>query len=169
VHVVEGRNAVQPSIAIPIVGAAVALLLHLAGNPHYGFIRDELYFIICGRHPQFGYVDQPPLIPLLAALTQIFGHSLFALRTISAICAAACVYVTCLLVREFDGGAFAEILAATAALLAPVLLAFGMVVAPDSINLWTWPLLMLFALRIAKGGDPRLWLAAGAVAGVAGK
>jgi hypothetical protein len=45
--------------------------------------------------------------------------------------------------------------------LAPVLLAFGMVVAPDSINLWTWPLLMLFALRIAKGGDPRLWLAAG--------
>ena len=168
VHIVEGRNALQPSIAIPIVGAAIALLVHLAGNPHYGFIRDELYFIICGRHPQVGYVDQPPLIPLLAALTQIFGHSLLALRTISAICAAACVYVTCLLVREFDGGAFAEILAATAALLAPVLIAFGMVVAPDSINLWTWPLLMLFVLRIAKGGDPRLWLAAGAVAGVAG-
>ena len=22
--------------------------MHLAGNPHYGFFRDELYFIICG-------------------------------------------------------------------------------------------------------------------------
>jgi hypothetical protein len=51
--------------------AAIAFLLHLAGNPHYGFFRDELYFIVCGRHPAFGYVDQPPLVPLLAALSQL--------------------------------------------------------------------------------------------------
>jgi len=156
------------SLAIPIAAALVALLAHLIGNPHYGFFRDELYFIICGRHPALGYVDQPPVIPLLAASSQIFGHSLVALRAISALCAAGSVYVTCLLVREFDGGPFAEILGAICTFLVPVLMAFGTLVAPDSIGLWAWSLLILFLVRIAKGGDPRFWLAAGAVAGFAG-
>ncbi len=156
------------NLAVAIAAALVALVAHLLGNPHYGFFRDELYFIICGRHPALGYVDQPPVIPLLAAFSQIFGHSLVALRAISALCAAGSVYVTCLLVREFDGGPFAEIVAAICAFLAPVLMAFGTLVAPDSIGLWAWPLLIFFLVRIAKGGDPRLWLAAGAVAGFVG-
>lgn len=37
---------------LPWVAALAVFLIHLAGNPHYGFFRDELYFIICGRHPQ---------------------------------------------------------------------------------------------------------------------
>lgn len=155
------------SLTIPAAAALIALVLHLFGNPHYGFFRDELYFIICGRHPALGYVDQPPVIPLLAAFSQIFGTSLVALRAIAAICAAASVYVTCLLVREFDGGPFAEIIAAIAVFVAPMLMAFGTLVAPDSIGLWAWPLIVLFIVRIVKGADPRLWLAAGAVAGFA--
>ncbi len=156
------------NLTIPAAAALIALVLHLIANPHYGFFRDELYFIICGRHPALGYVDQPPVIPLLAAFSQIFGTSLVALRAIPAICAAASVYVTCLLVREFDGGPFAEILAAIAVFFAPVLMAFGTLAAPDSIGLWTWPLIVLLIVRIVKGGDPRLWLAAGAVTGFAG-
>ena len=56
-----------------------------SANPHYGFFRDELYFIICGFHPAWGYVDQPPVVPLLAAGSQLFGHSLFLLRAVPAI------------------------------------------------------------------------------------
>ncbi len=69
--------------------AGLTLLLHLAANPHYGFFRDELYFIVCGQHPAFGYVDQPPLVPLAAALSQLFGPSLFLLRAVAALSAAA--------------------------------------------------------------------------------
>ncbi len=151
---------------IPIAAALVTLAIHLAGNPHYGFFRDELYFIICGFHPAFGYVDQPPIAPLLAAGSQLFGHSLFLLRAVPAIFAAAGVYVTCLLAIELGGGAFAQILAALAAFFANVLMSFGMKVGPDMVGLWLWPLAALYVLRIVKGGDPRLWLGAGAAIGV---
>jgi hypothetical protein len=147
------------------LAAGLVFLVHAFGNAHYGFFRDELYFIICGFHPQWGYVDQPPVAPLLAAATQIFGHSLFLLRLVPAICAAAGAYVTCLLVVELGGGAFAQAIAMLAYLFAGVLLSFGEKVGPDEIGLWTWPLLALLIVWIVKGSNPRLWLVAGAIAG----
>ncbi|HZY98262.1 MAG TPA: glycosyltransferase family 39 protein [Candidatus Baltobacteraceae bacterium] len=151
---------------VPVIAALVTLVVHLAGNPHYGFFRDELYFIICGFHPAWGYVDQPPVAPLLAAGSQLFGHSLFLLRAVPAIFAAAGAYVTCKIVLELGGDAFAEVVAAIAYLFCNVLLSFGTKVGPDMVGLWLWPLAALYVLRIAKGGDPRLWLAAGAAIGV---
>jgi 4-amino-4-deoxy-L-arabinose transferase-like glycosyltransferase len=158
---------IQRSLRIPALAALFTLVLHLAANPHYGFFRDELYFIICGFHPAWGYVDQPPVVPLLAAGSQLFGHSLFVLRAVPAIFAAAGVYVTCLLAMELGGGAFAQVLAALAFLAAGVLESFGGKVGPDMVGLWLWPLAALYILRIAKGADPRWWLAAGAASGFA--
>lgn len=151
---------------IPWIAAGVTLLVHALGNAHYGFFRDELYFIICGRHPQWGYVDQPPLVPLFAAITQVFGHSLFLLRLVPALLAAGGAYVTCKLVVEYGGGAFAQFLATLTYLFAGVLLAFGGKVGTDEFNLLTWPLIALLIVRITKGADPRWWLAVGAIAGI---
>jgi hypothetical protein len=55
--------------------AAVVAIAHLVAAGRYGFFVNELYFIVCGRHPAFGYVDQPPLVPLIAAATQFAGTS----------------------------------------------------------------------------------------------
>src|SRR5450755_3571297 len=117
--------------AFPIVAGFAATLLHLLGNPHYGFFRDELYFIACGRHPAFGYVDQPPLVPALAALSQAWGQSLFVLRAVPALFAGASICVTCLLARELGAGVFGQGLAALAAGLSPVLMNFGMKLSTD--------------------------------------
>jgi hypothetical protein len=151
---------------IPLIAALLTFAVHLAANPHYGFYQDELYFIICGFHPDWGYVDQPPLVPLLSAASQLFGHSLFAIRALPAIFAAAGVYVTCLFVVEIGGGAFAQALAALATATMPILMAFGTKVSTDMPGLAIWPAIALVAARIANGGDPRLWLAAGALAGI---
>jgi hypothetical protein len=52
---------------------AVAIaLVHAATAGRYDACN-ELYFLACGWHPNFGYVDQPPLVPLIAAATLIFG------------------------------------------------------------------------------------------------
>jgi 4-amino-4-deoxy-L-arabinose transferase-like glycosyltransferase len=146
--------------------AGVVFLVHALGNARSGFFRDELYFIVCGRHPQWGYVDQPPIVPLLAAATQLFGHSVFLLRLVPASFAAAGVFTTCLLASEFGGGIFAQVLASMAFLFAGVLLGFGQIAAPDEVGLWTWPLLALLIVRIVKGADPRLWLLVGLIAGL---
>jgi hypothetical protein len=153
-------------LAIAIAAGSIAFTFHLAANPHYGFFRDELYFIICGFHPQWGYVDQPPVTPLLAAGSQIFGHSLFLLRAVCAAFAGASVYVICLLVAEFGGGVFAMTIAAICGTLCPVLAAFAMKAGPDMVGLWLWPLAALYFVRIAKGGDQRQWLGAGAAIGM---
>jgi hypothetical protein len=151
---------------VPAAAGIATLIVHLIANPHYGFFRDELYFVICGFRPAWGYVDQPPIVPLLAAGSQIFGHSLFLLRAVPAFFAAAAVYVTCLLAAELGGGVFAELFAALVALLTPVLMHFGSTITTDIAGLLLWPLAALYMLRIVKGGDPRWWLAVGAIVGL---
>ncbi len=160
-------STIDARMRVPLIAALATFLFHLVANPHYGFFRDELYFIICGRHPQWGYVDQPPLIPLLAAGSQLFGRSLVALRAVAALLSAGSVFVTCRLVQEFEGGRFAQWFTALCVVLAPILANFGMMVAPDSVGLWAWPLIVLYVVRIARGADPRWWLGVGAIAGIA--
>jgi hypothetical protein len=148
------------------IAGGLTLLFHVLGNAHYGFFRDELYFIGCGRHPDWGYVDEPSLGPLLSAASQAFGQSLFMLRLVAAVCAAAAVFITCLLVDEFGGGTFAQLLAAICVALAPVLASYGMKVSTDTLALPLWPLAALCTFR-ALNRDPRWWLGAGAALGLA--
>ena len=152
---------------VPIIAGLVALALHLGGNAHYGFFRDELYFIICGQHPALGYVDQPSLVPLLAAFSQSFGHSLFALRAIPAVFSGIATYVACLFAYDMGGEIFAIALAGLVTIASPVLMAFGARFSPDTIETAVWPLLALFVWRITKGADPRLWLGVGILAAFA--
>ncbi len=156
----------MPATRIAWIASALTFAFHVAANPHYGFFRDELYFIICGRHPAFGYVDQPPLVPLIAAGTQLFGISLVALRATAAFFAAAGVFVSVRLVTEWGGGRFAQILTAIVVALTPVLCAFGEKVGPDMVGLWLWPLAALYVARLANGADLRAWLGVGAALGV---
>src|SRR5512135_3397623 len=75
-----------------IVGAKLAV--HLATAGRYGYFRDELYFLDCGRHLDWGYVDCAPLIAVYAKIALLLGGSLPVLRTIAAIAGAARVALT---------------------------------------------------------------------------
>ena len=102
--------------------AALPLALHLAALTNYDFFRDELYFIVCGRHPAFGYADQPPLVPLLAAASQSAGESLWLLRIVPALFHVGAVLAACAIVRLLGGGRGAQIVAGLATGTAPLLL-----------------------------------------------
>ena len=65
---------------VGVVTAVVVIVLAVTVNA-YGYHRDELYFRMLAAHPAWGYVDEPPMTPMLArASTTIFGDSLWALR-----------------------------------------------------------------------------------------
>jgi 4-amino-4-deoxy-L-arabinose transferase-like glycosyltransferase len=145
-------------------GAIVALLHALLAN-RYGLFRDELYFIVCGRHPAFGYVDQPPLVPLLAAGLYELG-GLPALRVAAALAAGGTVAVTVALTRLLGGERLAMLAAGTAAATAPVLIALTSVLTTSTFDPLTWTALAYLLVRGLRCEDSRALILAGVVAGV---
>jgi hypothetical protein len=140
--------------------------LHLASAGRYDLFRNELYFIVCGRHPAFGYVDQPPLVPLLAAATQMTGHSVWLARLPAVLAAAALVPLTAALARLFNPTPAAIWLAAGAAALSPALAALTSTLTTSTFEPLTWTATAYCLARMVVKRDARWLIAAGAVAGV---
>ena len=158
---VGGR--VRPEVLI----AGGVLALHLALSGRYGFHRDELYYLAAGQHPALGYVDQPPLVPLLArAITGLVGEHLWALRAVTGAVHAAVVLVAAAIARELGGGRGAVTLAALATATMPLYLATGSLFQTVVLDQLWWAVVLLLVVRLLKGTDPRWWLGVGAVAGV---
>jgi len=147
--------------------AAAAFLLHAAVAGRYDFFRDELYFIVCGRHPSWGYADQPPLIPLLAAATQAFGESLVLLRLVPALAGAALVLVTCAFARRAGAGPYGVGLAGTTAAIAPMYLGLATTLSTGAFEPLAWTLAAFMVARAVLDGEPRGWTFAGLVSGAA--
>lgn len=147
--------------------ALVQVVIHLLVANNYGYFRDELYYLADGRHLQWGYVDQPPLIGWLAALLNAtIGESLFAIHIIPALAAGALVFVAGLIARELGAGRFAQALAALAALAAPDYLATGSIFSMDILDALWWTIAAYVIVRLIRRDEPRLWLVFGLVAGV---
>jgi hypothetical protein len=164
---VMARESARASIALLLSLALAKLLIQLAGINHYGFFRDELYYMACSEHLAWGYIDQPPLIALIAWFARhTFGQSLFAVRLLPALAGAAVVFLTGWVAREFGGGRFAQFLAALAMLFAPAYLAFDSFLSMNAFEPLFWVLCAWIAIRIVKGASPKWWLAFGAIAGL---
>jgi Dolichyl-phosphate-mannose-protein mannosyltransferase len=147
--------------------ALVKLAVHLATAAVYGFFIDELYFLACGEHLAWGYVDFPPLTAFQAWLTRhLFGDSPYSIRLFPALAGAALVWLTGALARQFGGGRLAQGLAALVALVAPVYLAFSSYLSMNSIEPVVWTACVLVVVRMIQTGDTRLWIAFGLLSGV---
>lgn len=164
---VTARESARTCIALLLSLALAKLVIQFAGINHYGFFRDELYYKACGEHLAWGYIDQPPLIALIAWIARhAFGDSLFALRLLPALAGAAVVFLTGWIARELGGGRFAQFLAALAMLFAPAYLAFDSFLSMNAFEPLFWILCAWIAIRIVKGASPTLWLLFGAIAGL---
>jgi 4-amino-4-deoxy-L-arabinose transferase-like glycosyltransferase len=147
-----------------IAGAQFAVLV--ATSAGYGYHRDELYFIVAGQHPAFGYPDQPPLVPLLAAAMHAVASSLYVLRLPSALAAAATTIIAALIAREVGGLRRAETIAAACTASSGFALAVGHFVTTTTFDLLsTTVFLWLLVRALAHRSGPAI-LAAGIVVGV---
>ncbi len=147
--------------------AGVKFAFHMATASLYGFFIDELYFLACGQHLAWGYVDFPPLTAFQAWLTRLlFGDSPYSIRLFPSLAGAGAVLLAGALVRELGGGRFAQILAALVVLFAPGYLAVCSYLSMNSIEPSIWSGCALIVVRIVKRDDPRLWPWFGLLAGI---
>ncbi len=158
-----------PALAVApvlwIAGAFVALELLVAAR--YGIHRDELYFLACARHLAWGYVDQPPFVPVVAWLSShVFGTSAVSLRFLPAFAGGLSVVITAAMARELGGGKRAQILAACAAATSPQVLATFHLLSTAAFDLMFWSAISFLSVRLLRTGEEKLWVAVGAVAGL---
>jgi hypothetical protein len=142
-------------------------LLYLAVAGRYDVFRNELYFIICGRHPDFGYVDQPPFVPLIAAATQAFGNSTWLLRLPAVLAGIAIIPLTGWFARYMGAKGWSVWFAALAAAMAPMLMGIGAVLTTETFEPLSWTALAFLVARAWMGKDRRALLWAGLIAGIA--
>ena len=116
--------------------AAVAkFAMHMINARGYGLFFDELYTMALSRHLAFGYVDLPPLVPALVALSRaLLGESLFAMHIIPALAGAFTLVFVCLIAKEFGGKTFAVTLSALGFLFVPLWLGVDSIFCYDSID-----------------------------------
>ncbi|HEV3155911.1 MAG TPA: glycosyltransferase family 39 protein [Candidatus Baltobacteraceae bacterium] len=147
--------------------AAAVFLSHALVAGRYDAFRNELYFIVCGRHPALGYVDQPPLVPLMAALTQTTGDRVWLLRLPAALCAALLVPVTVSLARLLGAGTRGAWLAAIAAASAPMLIGITSTLTTSTFEPLSWTVVSYLVVRALVRDERRMLIWAGIVAGLA--
>ena len=148
-----------------VAAAATAVLLALTGR--YGPHRDELYFVAAGHHPQWGYPDQPPLTPLIAAAADSLAPgSLLLLRALSAVIVGVVVLVTADLARALGGDRSAQLLAAVTTGTGAGLLAIGHLLSTATVDLLAWTVVIRLFVATLRHDRPQLWPAVGLALGV---
>jgi hypothetical protein len=134
----------------------------------YGYFRDEFYYIACGHHLAWGYVDHGPIVAVQARVGQLlFGDSIFAIRILSAVAGALTIFLAGIIAWALDGRRPAQALAM-----------FGIFVSPQfigsdgylSMNSWEpvfWMACTLALILMLRGRwSERWWIFFGACAGL---
>jgi hypothetical protein len=161
----ERRFVSGPAIVLGL--AAAKFLFHLLTANRYGIFRDELYYLACGEHLDWGYVDQPPLIALIAWIARhLFGDWLIGLRLFPAAAGAATVWLTGKVTREMGGGAFAQALAALSVIAVPIFLVLHHWLTMNAFEPLIWMGCVWCIVRAINRDDARYWIWVGLLAGL---
>jgi hypothetical protein len=167
------RTPLRPTLYIGAGFVAATFLIHFLSSiwgTHlgYGYFRDDLYFLVCGRHLAWGYVDQPPLVAIQARLAELlFGLTPTGVRIFSFLASGIMIALTGLLARQLGGRRSAQVLAMAAILAAPVLLGTGNYLSMNSFEPCFWMGALLVVMRMAETGPTmRGWLLFGLLTGL---
>ncbi len=150
------------------IGIPVALLaFHLATAAGYGIFRDELYYLACASHLDWGYVDHPPLsILILAGFRAVAGDAVEAIRVLPAIAGAVTVMLAASTARALGGGAFAQRLGALCTAVCPIVIALSGFYSMNAFDLVIWSAILRLIVGALSEAGVKLWLGVGLLAGL---
>lgn len=159
---------IRPAATLLYGVAAVAVIaLHLATSGNLGFHTDELYYLDAGRHLAFGYVDFPPVVPLLARLeTSLLGVTPWSLRVLPSALAGLLVVLFGAYARRLGASLALQALALVIGIASPYLLAANWIFQTVTFDQVTWVVALYWFLCVVVDGRPRYWILLGATLGV---
>jgi 4-amino-4-deoxy-L-arabinose transferase-like glycosyltransferase len=156
------RVAWRPVLLI----AGVVAVVHLAVAARYGWHRDEFYYVLTGRHPAWGYVDQPPLTPALARLAAALPGGVLPLRILAIAAAFGCVLLAAKLAAELGGRRRAQLISAAAVAACPAYVAASALFGTTGVDQLLWLAVLVATARALRLGTIPAWLLAGLFAGL---
>ena len=164
----KNNNRSAKALLYGVYGCAAVgvIALHLATNGILGFHTDELYYLACGHHPALGYVDFPPLVPLLARLETEFGGSPWTLRLLPSLLGGFLVALSGLYVRRLGGSLRLQGIALLSAIAAPFLLGSNWVFQTVTFDQVTWMVSLYWFLCLIIDRRPRYWFYLGITLGI---
>jgi hypothetical protein len=161
------RDVFSNDLAIPVMLAVLQLTLQIIFHGNYGYFRDELYFIACSDHLDFGYVDHPPLaIAILWVNRLVLGDSLYAMRFLPSVSGAFVVLLAALTARKLGGGKFAQGLASFSIVAAPGLFGHAQLYSLNSFDVLFWAIAGYIVVCILVDDNQKLWIPFGLVVGL---
>jgi hypothetical protein len=161
------KRLLQRLVTIPNCVALFFFLLILIGSTQYGFYGDELYYLACSKHLDFGYVDHPPLVALLTFITTwIFGETMISLRFLSGLAGAITVLLSSQIAKKFGGGKFAQALAALSVCFAPAFPALSSFFSMNPIDIMLCTLFIVLLLKTIETPSPANWIVLGVLIGI---
>lgn len=153
--------------AVLLLVAVIFVALHLATSGPYGFHRDELATLNDARHLAWGFVAYPPFTPAVGRIElSLFGISTLGVRVAPILALALVVVLSGLMARELGGSRRAQILAALAVAVVPIVAIQTSVLQYVSFDYLWGVVLTYFLLRLLNTDDPRWWIAIGAAVGL---
>ncbi|HKF53636.1 MAG TPA: glycosyltransferase family 39 protein [Candidatus Acidoferrales bacterium] len=162
-----GESLPPLALGVLIALCAAKLLLHLFTSVRgYGYFRDELYLLDCGRHLYWGYVDLAPLSAVYARVALLMGGSLPALRIIPALAGTGLIALVIAITRQLGGNRFAQALAGLCVFLVPVNIVMDDFLSMNAFEPLFWMGCVYVLIRIIRTGNSKLWLWFGLLAGL---
>ncbi|HEX5401877.1 MAG TPA: glycosyltransferase family 39 protein [Pseudonocardiaceae bacterium] len=146
--------------------ACVVAIVHLAVAARYGWHRDEFYYVITGRHPAWGYVDQPPLTPFLARLAAASPGGVLPLRILAIAAEAGCVLLAAKLAAELGGRRRAQLISAAAVAACPAFVGASALFGTTVTDQVCWLAVLVATARALRLGTIPAWLLVGLLAGL---
>jgi hypothetical protein len=160
------RRSRRATILLYGGAAAFIICIHLATNGVLGFHIDELYYLACGQHVAFGYVDFPPVVPLLARFeTSVLGVTPWSLRLLPGLLGGVNVILCGAFVRKLGGSLKLQALALLIGISMPAIIGTWVfqTVIFDQVM---WMVSLYLFLCLVKEPQPRTWVVLGVALGV---
>ncbi|NTS43041.1 glycosyltransferase family 39 protein [Flavisolibacter sp. BT320] len=123
----------------------------LLSHPVYELHRDEFLYYEQGHHLAFGYLENPPLIGILAAISSALGGGFFWIKFWPALFGVLTLLYTLKITRELGGGFYAQVLASLGLILTAYL-RIHFLFQPNFLEIFFWTLAFNFLVRYLNTG-----------------